>query len=104
MRNIWRLQTDPRRCDYVATSDSDSTSPEEDSDSAGHTDAGAASDDDSSDDTTSVYTASGVPLITTAIVPTPLNELSRRAPFDAAKAGGVFQGGWSEHMCTLKHP
>ena len=74
MRNIWRLQNDPRRCDYVSPQ-IQTASPEDES--AGDTDdstqdSEVANDGDTEEESDDDDSASGVPLITTAIAPTPL--------------------------------
>ena len=90
LRNIWRLENDPLRCDYVAPHvDPESPCDESAGDTAGDTDDSTQDDstqyseaaEEESDDSAS----GGVPLITTPIVPTPLDQLSRREPFSAAR-------------------
>ena len=104
MRNVWKLPSDPSRCDYV----DGSNLPSDDVDIAGGSASPSASSPSGSESASDgKENASGsesardhvdtdeddgadtgafeVPLITAAVIPTPLHELSRRKSFNCAR-------------------
>lgn len=81
MRNIWMVEGDSRRCDFVEEAHESASDATSDDESGEHSHE-SASHSQTSDDESHV----GVPLVSAAAVPTPLHELARREPYNSAEA------------------
>ena len=110
---MWRLADDPRRCDFLPTVEelssvvaSNATPPasrvlEEELSSVVASNATPHASSDATVSSENESASNGVPLITAPVTRTPLHELSRREPFNAARILAQRSGYYIEPLVDV---